>query len=179
MSGRGVLLYGPPAAGKDTVTAALTRLDPRYRLAQRLKAGPGRTTGYRMTSIETIDALTAAGHVLWRNSRYGATYATDRPHLDALLHAGLIPILHLGQPAAVDAIRAATPDIDWTVVELWCPRPVAATRIAARCTGDTDTRLAAYDTTARLPHPSLRIITSNHTPDHAAALIDRAVRRHR
>ena len=175
MSGRGVILYGPPGAGKDTVTSALTRLRPDYRLAQRLKAGPGRTTGYRLTTVEEIDALTAAGHVLWRNNRYGATYATDRPHLDALLQAGLVPVLHLGQPAAIDAIVAAAPDITWTVVELWCPREVAAARIADRETGDTSTRLAAYDQTPHLADPTLRVLTSDNTPDEAAELIDRAV----
>jgi len=36
----GVLLYGPPAAGKDTVSAALIAVDARYVLFERLKVGP-------------------------------------------------------------------------------------------------------------------------------------------
>jgi hypothetical protein len=41
----GVILYGPPGAGKDTVTAALTSPDARFQLFRRIKAGAGRTMG--------------------------------------------------------------------------------------------------------------------------------------
>jgi ATP-dependent 26S proteasome regulatory subunit len=40
MSPSGVILYGPPGAGKDTITAELSRLRPEFTLFQRLKAGP-------------------------------------------------------------------------------------------------------------------------------------------
>lgn len=46
-----IILYGSPAAGKGTVTKALTRLGNSYRLYQRLKVGPGRTAGYRMATL--------------------------------------------------------------------------------------------------------------------------------
>ncbi|MGV9303830.1 hypothetical protein ACWDLG_10705 [Nonomuraea sp. NPDC003727] len=39
MSLQGIVLYGPPASGKDTVTAALRRLDPRFVLLPKLKVG--------------------------------------------------------------------------------------------------------------------------------------------
>jgi predicted PilT family ATPase len=35
----GILLYGPPAAGKDTITTALAALDARYAPFRRLKVG--------------------------------------------------------------------------------------------------------------------------------------------
>lgn len=75
----GMILYGPPAAGKDTITAALRQLDPRYVLFQRIKAGPGRSTGYRMADADALDALRAAGDVIYEHQRYGATYVIDRP----------------------------------------------------------------------------------------------------
>ncbi|MCT6735439.1 ATP-binding protein [Rhodococcus qingshengii] len=172
MSPRALLLYGPPGSGKDTITAALTRLNPAYQLAERLKAGPGRTHGYRMTTIETIDALTARGDVLWRNDRYSSTYATDRPHLDQMLADHQIPVLHLGQADAIPAVTTAAPDISWTVVELWCPRDIMIERVTARGTGDVDERIAAYDQTPLLHGPTLRVSTAAFGPAAIARWID-------
>jgi hypothetical protein len=50
-----VILYGLPAAGKDTVTKALTGLDAHYVLFQQMKAGPGRRDGYTMTTAAALD----------------------------------------------------------------------------------------------------------------------------
>ncbi|MGH3686136.1 MAG: hypothetical protein ACRDRU_06545 [Pseudonocardiaceae bacterium] len=76
-----VILYGPPAAGKDTVTNALTWLDSSYQLYQRLKVGAGRTAGYRRTTLSHVDALRSAGCVIWETRRYGALYVIDRASL--------------------------------------------------------------------------------------------------
>ncbi len=78
---RGLILYGPPASGKDTITHALAELDPTISLFRRLKAGPGRTGTYRMTTEPEISHLRAAGDVIWENSRYDAVYVIDRPGL--------------------------------------------------------------------------------------------------
>src|SRR2546427_5470191 len=64
---QGVLLYGPPTAGKDTITAALTELDARYVPFIRLKIGSGRTKGYRMGTPEQLAELEAHGDVIYRN----------------------------------------------------------------------------------------------------------------
>lgn len=167
---RGVILYGPPAAGKDTVTHALSDLDPAYRLFRRLKAGPGRTGGYRMTTAEHVDQLRAAGHVVWENHRYGAVYVVDRPTLEADL-AGHVPVLHLGQVEAVQAVKSSVPQAHWLTVHLCCARQVAAERITARATGDTDARLQAWDETPPLPDAGLTIDTGTTTPANAARWI--------
>ncbi|SCL16736.1 guanylate kinase [Micromonospora nigra] len=172
---RGVILYGPPASGKDTVTAGLHRLDNRYQQFQRLKVGSGRTTGYRMTTAPELAALRAAGEVVWENRRYGAVYVVDDHGLRRQLHDG-IPVVHLGQVDAVDAVREAFPDAQWTVVALTCPRDVAAARIAQRQTGDTAERLQAWDQTEAIGAADLTIDTSETCPDRAAKLIDQAVR---
>jgi guanylate kinase len=121
---RGVILYGPPAAGKDTITEALHRLDHRYSLFRRLKVGAGKTAGYRMTTDAALRELRKSGDLIWENSRYGAVYAVDRPALLGHLAAGS-PVLHLGQVEAIDAVIKATPDAHWTVVYVWCPREIA------------------------------------------------------
>src|SRR5690348_7119604 len=98
---QGVILYGPPASGKDTITTALSELDSKYAQFARLKVGSGKSAGYRMGTAEQLRELEAAGDVVYANARYGNTYAIDRPGVDAAFAAG-VPVVHLGQ---VDGIR--------------------------------------------------------------------------
>lgn len=170
----GVILYGPPASGKDTVTAELHRLDQRYRLFRRAKHGPGRTTGYRMITAAELDELRCRGEIVWENARYDATYVVDRTHLHATAAAGIV-VLHLGQVQAVRTVLAAVPEVEWLTVELWCPRTVATQRIAARTTDDDHARLAAFDQTDRLVDADLRIDTGVLSAEQAAHRIHAAV----
>ncbi|MEV6274467.1 kinase [Nocardia sp. NPDC051832] len=167
----GLLLYGPPASGKDTVTATLTAADSRFQLYERFKAGPGRTVGYRMVTEGFLNDLAASGQIAWENSRYGARYVIDRPTLVLTLEAGSIPVVHAGQPEVVDAIREAVPEASWTVVELTCSRETAQARSAQRATGDTAARMAAWDATPRLRNPDLVVNTDQVQPTGAAQLI--------
>lgn len=177
MSGRqGVILYGPPAAGKDTVTQELTNLGSRYGQFARLKVGSGRTAGYRMGTAEQLRELKAAGGIVYANERYGSTYVVDRPGLDDAFAAG-VPVVHLGQ---VDGIRSVVDGYraDWVRVLLWCPKAVAGQRSQARGDADTAERLAAWDDTRRDvdAHPDmvwdLRLETVETAPAAAARLID-------
>lgn len=172
----GVILYGPPAAGKDAVTEALVELDENYCFYQRLKVGAGRTSGYRMTTLEHIDALRRAGDVIWENRRYDALYVVDRASLVELLNV-CVPVLHLGQIQAVQAVTEAMPGTQWVIVGLWCPRDVAARRLAERGTGDTVTRLRAWDETPLLPSAHLTINTAGIDPAGVAGTVHRCVQR--
>jgi guanylate kinase len=167
---RTLVLYGPPAAGKDTITTALAALDNRYRLYERLKVGGGRTEGYRIVDRQCVEQLRRDGQLLWENYRYGALYAVERDSLLRMLPE-CIPVVHLGQPEAIDAIRAALPESQWTCVHLWCPREVAAERLAKRGTGDVDERLRAWDETAPLARADLFIDTATTSAAHAARAI--------
>ncbi|MGW8485412.1 phosphotransferase-like protein [Streptomyces sp. NPDC055886] len=172
----GVILYGPPASGKDTVTTALTELDPTYAQFARLKVGSGKAVGYRMGTAQQLHALEAAGDVIYANVRYGNTYAIDRPGVDAAFTAG-VPVVHLGQ---VDGVRALVDGYtaDWSVVLLWCPREVTEQRSAGRGDSDTAARLTAWDATRDDldAHPSmvwdLAVDTAASEPQEAARLID-------
>ncbi|MGR4884010.1 guanylate kinase [Streptomyces sp. LARHCF249] len=174
---QGVVLYGPPAAGKDTVTNALTELRSTYAQFARLKVGSGKSAGYRMGTAEQLTALEAADAVVYANSRYGNTYVIDAPGLDAAFAAG-VPVVHLGQ---VDGIRALVDGYaaDWTVVLLWCPLEVTAQRSAGRGDSDTTARLSAWEATREDldAHPDvvwdLTVDTTTVSPQEAALLIDR------
>ncbi|MGE6955015.1 hypothetical protein [Staphylococcus capitis] len=168
----GVILYGPPAAGKDTVTAALATLDAKYRPFPRLKLGGGRTFGYRIASDAQIAELRNRDQIIWENSRYDAAYFVDRAFLWSELNSG-VPVLHLGQSAAIKAVRGAFNEVVWLCVYLWCPREVAASRIVARGTGDTEARLAAWDATEAI-EADVTLNTAVTAPDEAARLIDGA-----
>lgn len=145
MSLSGVILYGPPGSGKDTITAELTRLRPEFALFKRLKAGPGRTAGYRLTTPAHIEQLSRGGELLYRNARYNAEYAIDRPGLTALVEGGHVPVLHMGQVAGAKAV-AAFP-LHWIRVLLWCPVATTESRSIDRGDKDVDARVKVWHET--------------------------------
>jgi guanylate kinase len=172
----GVVLYGPPAAGKDTTAAALEVAGHGFRRFHRIKSGPGRTNGYRMVDHDKLGQLVAqAGEAVWTTKAYGATYVVDRSHLLAMLASDEHPIVQLGETEAVDAVLRSTPDARWTVVELWCPRHVALQRIEHRQTGDLVHRIERYDQTPHLVDAHLRLDTSQLSVARVVQAISNAV----
>ncbi len=81
-----------------------------------------------------------------------------------------IPVVHLGQVEAVKAVTGAL-STRWVTVWLWCPRDVAAGRIAARGTGDAMARLRAWDETEPLPRADISVNTAEVSPAYAAGAI--------
>jgi len=127
-----------------------------------------------MVDHEYIDAQSKAGHIAWENRRYGARYAVDTPALVAAAREH-VPVVHLGQTEAVAAVRCATPEVQWVVVQLWCPREVAAVRLAARNPADITERLEAWDVTKHLATADLALDTSKIAPREAARAIIRTL----
>jgi guanylate kinase len=146
---RGIILYGPPASGKDTITAELTKLDPRIRLFHRLKVGSGNTAPYRMITRDELDQRRAADDIVWENDAYGNTYAVDRSGLAAAL-AEEIPVVHLGQPEAVRAVASVIINDRWVTFSLSCSRIGAIRRMARRADVDLDKRIRTWDETRPL-----------------------------
>ena len=146
MTSHGVILYGPPASGKDTVTAELARQDDRYAPVPKLKVGTGRSTGYRHVPAADLDELRATGRLVVETHRYGNVYAVDRDDIAALVDADRVPVVHMGNIPDLQRLRAAIP-LDWTAVLLWVPRAVCADRSKHRGDTDTTSRLQAWDET--------------------------------
>lgn len=146
MTPLGVVLYGPPASGKDTVTAALHRLDSRFVLLPKLKVGTGRAEGYEFVTAERLERLREAGRLVAETRRYGNVYAVDRQTIDELTAAGAVPVAHMGNIADLRRLVGREPDA-WLRVLLWVPREVTEARSAGRGDADTGKRLAAWDET--------------------------------
>jgi guanylate kinase len=166
----GVILYGPPASGKDTITAALTTLNPAFQMFARVKVGPGKVESYRMRDLDDLAALRASGDIVWENSRYGATYIIDKSGLVEAL-ANSVPVVHLGQSGGVEAVVKANPEVSWTVAYLWCPRAVARQRLIDRGSTNVTERLEVWAGTPELLNCDIRIDTSEKSPTETAALI--------
>ncbi|MFD7235065.1 guanylate kinase [Streptomyces syringium] len=161
------------------MTAELSRLRPEFTLFQRLKAGPGRTTGYRLTTADHIYKLSQAGELLYRNARYDAEYAIDRRGVAELVESGRTPVLHMGQVAGATAVGAYP--IRWVKVLLWCPLSVTEERCQGRGDKDLEARLKVWHETRHdlLDHAdepwSLIIETQHFPPPEAAQAIKEAV----
>lgn len=173
----GVILYGPPGSGKDAITNELTRLRAEFALFERLKAGPGRTTGYRLTTIDHIEELSRAGELLYRNARYDAEYAIDRRGVAALVDAGRIPVLHMGQVVGASAVTAFP--LCWIRALLWCPLDTAESRSIGRGDRDVEARVKVWHETREdlLAHDTepwtLTLRTDQMSPTESAnAIID-------
>ncbi|MGV9252004.1 guanylate kinase [Streptomyces sp. NPDC003697] len=143
-----IVLYGPPTAGKDTVTAALSATDPRFRLLTKLKQGTGRSTGYRLVTEEELNDLRERGRVVVETRRYGNVYAVDRNCLEQPQEQGLVPVVHMGNVADLRGLLSGG-KTQWLRVLLWVPKDVCAIRSRQRGDADTAKRLQAWNETAQ------------------------------
>jgi guanylate kinase len=175
MMHRGIILCGPPASGKNTITQELSGLSPRYILFRKLKAGTGNGATYRHTTFEEIQGLRSSGNLLQSSQRYGNAYAVDRGELEAVFDQDAVPVIHMGDLAGVRALQAYP--AAWLSVLLRCPRRVTKNRLRDRGANDIATRLTAWDEAAcdlsgsRPGDFDLRIDTEQHTASESAQAI--------
>ncbi|WP_069173216.1 guanylate kinase [Streptomyces griseus] len=144
-----IVLYGPPAAGKDTVTAALRTADQRFEPVTKLKQGTGRSAGYRFVTAEELEALRHQGRIVVETRRYGNVYAVDDLSLTEPQRRGRVPVTHIGNVTDMRTLLNRSASLSWLRVLLWVPREECERRSLARGDTDTEKRLAAWDETAR------------------------------
>lgn len=178
-----LLLVGPPGSGKDSVTAALQRIDCRFKYFHKLKVGSGRQSGYRLTDRESFEHACTAGEMMQHVARYGNQYGVDRPHLERILHTGGIPVIHVGRAADVAELQSKLTSREVATVLLDITREIAVERIRGRRTGDDEARLRLYDEDMpALSQPEnahlfdLTVDTSKVDPDGAARCIVQRLR---
>lgn len=116
----GIILYGPPASGKDTVTAQLRASSSAYAHFDKLKVDGERTGHYRPATDKHLTNLRKRGLIIHEVTRYAATYAIDITHLDELFTSGHIPIVHLGQLTGIHTLQQYRHH--WLSILLWCPK---------------------------------------------------------
>jgi guanylate kinase len=170
-----LVLYGPPASGKDVITTELVRQDPAFELYRPLRTGPI-SDRYRHLAKGAALPARIAFHVV---ERYGRRYVFDEAEVSRLLAASRTPVLHLGQLDGVQRLQALYPSA--IVVQLVCSRDTCQARSAGRADVDLADRLTAWDATAAdlARHPdfpfALALDTEALIPAEAAVQIRKVV----
>lgn len=143
----GIVLYGAPATGKDTISAELIRLDDRFEHFERIKVGSGNSASYRIATMAEVEQLRLRGEIVYENERYGNVYVVDRPGLDAVFDRGHMPIVHIGQVVGAEAVVSSGGA--WIGVALICDQGAAVARMRARGDTDIDDRIVVWEETLK------------------------------
>lgn len=142
----GLVLYGPPTAGKDTIGAALRRLDDRFRPVPKVKSGTGRSAGYRMVDAGVFENMRVSGRLAGVSERYGNRYGVDRHDVRQIVDAGCHPVVHSGRLTDMERLVTELGGT-WLAVLLWCDRDTTTRRSLERGDTDSPARLAVWECT--------------------------------
>lgn len=137
---KGLVLLGPPAAGKDTITTLLEQRSD-LRLVRKVKAGSGRAAGYRLVSSETFDGHAERGEMISAVERYGNRYGVLRSDVVAVQQDGHVPVVHTASPD--EAKRLVEEGMALCLI--WCSRSTSSERLNARDQSSVAERLAVWD----------------------------------
>lgn len=127
MTERLFIVVGPSGAGKDTLLAGATAVDPDLHWARRVITRPETAGGepYEGVDAATFDARLRAGEFALHWPAHGLRYGI--PHTELARSGG---VLVNGSRAALPAILAVYPDL--VVIRISAPSAVLAERLAAR-----------------------------------------------
>jgi guanylate kinase len=123
---RGILIAGPPASGKRTLTFALTSMRRSYAPFRALSAALHPTIAAERSTERHLDELKAWAQVFHEFTEDGMRYVFDHGRLNKLREHGRIPVATVCDTAGMLAFEREADD--WLPILLWCPREVAEQR---------------------------------------------------
>jgi len=125
-----LLVAGPPASGKDTITEALTALDSKYVLFKKHRTGVD-SAKYNTLSAGDFEQMKNDGAFVQAHYRYGRGYGVCKETLRDLVDANKLPIIHTGK---IDNLLLLKSTINYPcgTVLLWEERDVLIERIKQR-----------------------------------------------
>lgn len=167
----GIVLAGPPGAGKRTTAFALTALGRRYERLPALTTARESTLDIERATPAHIDELRAWAQVLHESDRQGGAHVYDHERLRAIRDAGRFAVVTLDTTSALDAFARESPD--WLAVLLHGPYDQARTTVARRSWARTERGLARVR-----DRFVLTLRTDRLSALEVAQLVDRAVQQH-
>lgn len=181
-----ILLSGPPATGKDAVTAALHCNDKRIVHFTKHRAGVGGQTAsqYLDVDVALFKHMEQHGDFLQWHSRYGRYYGVSSQVLQHNILNGLISVIHVCRYENLLALRSRNELRSAISILLMCSRQQVRLRLEERHQGhleEIERRLSAFDEEIQLLHEKLVengsldfdlvIDTTYRSPDELAATI--------
>ncbi len=142
--GKIVLLYGPPASGKDTITQLLQNRNNIFFHFKKHKVYPGdqqiqtkNQLSYFHISMNRFLNMIANGEFLQFHWRYKSFYGVSKVLMDDSLSNGKIPIVHVGKIydllELTDVLEAKL-----IIILVWETLDVISKRLKFRHKGDND-----------------------------------------
>jgi len=142
-----------PGTGKDTLSQGLLERDQTFAFFKKHRAGAATQSraeddSYVNVSPETFQSLARCDGFLQYHHRYGRMYGVSREIYINLVHAGKIPLLHVGKYENLQVLRKGGGLQDGLSVLLWADRAIVQARLQERHKSRTDSveeRMLAYD----------------------------------
>lgn len=147
-----LLLSGMPGTGKDTLSQGLSERDQTFVFFKKHRAGPATRSrteddSYVNVSTEVFQDIARCDGFIQYHGRYERMYGVLTETYANLVHAGKIPIIHVGKYENLRALRKGGIQ-DGLSILLWADRTIVQARLQERHKSRIDSveeRLLAYD----------------------------------
>lgn len=132
-----VILCGPPASGKDTITTALKGLGD-YEKVRLHRTGPRPKEGYIHVDDEQFEILKRENHFIEHHTTYGRQYGVSIGELLITSIKHKYSVIHLGSPKQALEIKKNLPQDIVKIIYLWNTRTELQERLHLRYQDNAD-----------------------------------------